>query len=116
VDRRSFLLAAAAAPLALHGHAFAYVTDCFGPSAMVRVRIGPLSGRNVIVIAALSAALKSVSSVRQTEPPMPFVCAAAETSERVVCAPCATTIMCDVEPDDVALDAVSETVYAPATL
>lgn len=27
MDRRSFLLAAAAAPLALHGHAFAYVTE-----------------------------------------------------------------------------------------
>jgi DNA-binding beta-propeller fold protein YncE len=46
VDRRSFLLAAAAAPLALHGRAFAYVTeDTESRVAVVELRSGAVLHR-----------------------------------------------------------------------
>ena len=97
--------------------AFAYVTDCFAPRKIVRVSIEPLlPGTKIRSIDVASPALKSVSSVRQTDPPMPFVCALADTSERVVNDACVTTIVCAIVLDDVAFDVVRVTTYMPALL
>src|SRR4051812_22608850 len=54
--------------------------------------------------------LKSVSSVRHTDPPMPFVCAAAGTSERYAVG-AETLITCEVVDRLTPFATVSETVY-----
>ena len=59
--------------------------------------------------AASPPALKIVSSVRHTEPPAPFVCAAAETSEWNAAGGAMTT-WCAVALDEAAFRAVSATV------
>src|SRR5216684_19990 len=56
--------------------------------------------------------LKSVSSVRHTVPPIPFVCAAAGTSERYDAA-AATVITCDVIDELTAFVTVSDTAKEP---
>jgi DNA-binding beta-propeller fold protein YncE len=75
VDRRSFLLAAAAAPLALRGHAFAYVTEDtesrvaivhLGTGAVLRriaVRPGPRSVERVGSVAVVAHTVVGAVSV-----------------------------------------------------
>src|SRR5258706_8077336 len=56
--------------------------------------------------------LKSVSSVRHTDPPMPFVCAAAGTSERYDVG-AAMVMTCDIVDELAAFATVSDTPYEP---
>ena len=56
--------------------------------------------------------LKSVSSVRHTEPPKPFVCAATGTSVRYAVG-AAIVIVCEIVDDETAFATVSDTPYEP---
>src|SRR5438105_1024252 len=94
--------------------AFAYVIDWFTPRKRLRVSTGaPPPGMNVNwPLAGSLPPLKSVSSVRQTEPPTPFVAAAAGTSERYAVGGRIVTT-CEAVDDDVAFETVSDTPYEP---
>jgi hypothetical protein len=63
-------------------------------------------------LAASLPPLKSVSSVRHTEPPTPFVCAAAGTSEWYDVG-AAIVITREVVDDELAFEAVSDTANEP---
>src|SRR5664279_3594052 len=56
--------------------------------------------------------LKSVSSVRHTEPPNPFVCAATGTSVRYAVG-AATVTVCEIVDDETAFATVNDTPYEP---
>src|SRR3954468_13049226 len=64
--------------------------------------------------AASCPPLNSVSSVRQTEPPNPFVCAATGTSVRYAAGAAIVTV-CEIVDDETALATASDTPYDPWT-